>query len=109
MDSSPECESSTPQQPAARVTEYARAQPLGSKKELAKWMGYDSVEEMDDEHDITHELLCEWGNVMSYSHAVRDGYTLTDEQYRIAAMEEQAVLLVQRWLQHVRKMNESSA
>lgn len=90
------------------MVEYANAQPLGSKELLATWMGYDSVEEMDEDRDITHELLCEKFNVISYSHAVRDGYELTDEQYRIAAMEEQTAICLQRWLQHLRIMNERS-
>ena len=71
-------------------------------------MGYDSVEEMDEDHDLTHEAICERLGVRSYSLAVRDGLTLTDEQYRIATMEEQAILCIQRWLQHIRKMDERS-
>lgn len=88
------------------MVEYAKAQPLGNEEELAQWMGYDSVEEMDEDHNLTHEAICEQLGVRSYSLAVRDGLTLNDEQYRIAAMEEQAIIHIQRWLQHMRIMDE---
>jgi hypothetical protein len=76
-----------------------------SQEETAEWMGYDSVEDMNADHDKLHEWLCDVAKMYSYSLAVRDGLPLTDKQKEIAWYEEDAVLHVQRWLQMNRKLN----
>lgn len=68
-------------------------------------MGYEFVQEMDDEHDNLHLTLCVAFHQPSYSMKVKDGAALTPEEEDLARMEEHAVLMVQRWLQHLRKRN----
>lgn len=65
--------------------------------EVAAWLGC-SVEKMNKEHDALHQELC--GAFGVVSQALRDarGETLTVDQKRVAALEETAVLHVQRWL-----------
>ena len=65
--------------------------------EVAAWLGC-SVENMNRDHDALHEELC--GAFGVESQALRDarGETLTVDQKRVAALEETAVLHVQRWL-----------
>jgi hypothetical protein len=73
------------------------------KAELAKWMGYDNVEQMDAEHDGLHYILTQSFNLPSYSLAIANGLELSHEEWMIANYEEDAVLYLQRWLQHIRK------
>ena len=65
--------------------------------EVAEWLGC-SVAQMNKDHDALHEELC--GAFGVESQAIRDarGETLTVDQKRVAALEETAVLHVQRWL-----------
>lgn len=90
------------------VSEWALSHPLGSKQELAEWMGYETVEEMDAEHDSLHLALCVAFRSPSYSIMIANGRPVTPEEETLAKLEEHAVLMVQRWLQHLRKHNEDS-
>lgn len=78
---------------------YAHGHPLDSKEALAQWMGYETVEAMDTDHDRTHEDLSLAFGFPSYSLKVRDGEQLTPDEQSLAHVEEAAVLHVQRWLQ----------
>lgn len=65
--------------------------------EVAAWLGC-SVENMNKEHDALHQELCGAFGVVSQALRDADGEALTDAERRIAGLEEQAVLYVQRWL-----------
>lgn len=69
------------------------------KADMAKWMGCETVEEMDRDHDPLHAELCQWMGSTSYSLLAAQGVQLPDNLRRIAELEECAVLNVQRWLQ----------
>ena len=67
------------------------------QQQMAEWLGC-SVEQMNARHDKLHCWLAEWAGQPSYSMMVADGKALTDEQRHLAAVEEDAVLAVQRYL-----------
>lgn len=81
---------------------YAHGHPLDSKEAMAEWMRYPSVEAMDNDHDDLHEALAGFFAVPSHSLRIRDGEELTENEKHLAAVEETAVLHVQRWLQWLR-------
>lgn len=60
--------------------------------EVAAWMGC-SVGEMNAAHDPMHRSLCAWLGVPSHSLACAAG---DDHDARLAGLEEEAVLHVQR-------------
>jgi hypothetical protein len=66
----------------------------------ARWMGYPNAAAMNRDHDALHRALCAWLGVTS--HAIRDaaGVPLTREEATLAALEEDAVLHVQRFMRH---------
>jgi hypothetical protein len=78
---------------------YANGHPLGSKRALAEWMRYPSVEAMDADHDALHADLSLLLGITSQSLRLAAGETLTSDEQDVAACEEAAVLHVQRWLQ----------
>lgn len=72
-----------------------------TKEETTDWMGYDTVEAMDRDHDGLHRKLADMFGVTSYSMLDAEGHTLTDEQQPLAWAEENAVLHTQRWLRMI--------
>lgn len=80
------------------------------KATTAKWMGYPvgltGIAEMDREHDPLHRRLCEWLGVTSQSMRDAAGEPLSPDQRKLACIEEDAVLHVQRFIQHARNMGE---
>lgn len=72
-----------------------------SKQGTAAWMGYDTVEAMDRDHDPLHRTMAQMFNVQSYSMAVADNEDLPREQQEIAWAEENAVIHTQRWLRMI--------
>lgn len=72
------------------------------KRDMARWMGCSSVEEMDNDHDPLHAELSQWMGATSYSLLDAQGVPLTHEQRRMAELEENAVIAVQRWLQSIK-------
>lgn len=65
----------------------------------ARWMGYETADELNQHHDPLHRALAEWAGVPS--HAMLDADNRPHDG-TLAALEEDAVLRVQRWLQHAR-------
>jgi hypothetical protein len=68
----------------------------------AMWLGYqgaDAVDQMNAEHDPLHRDLCNWLGLTSHSMRMAAGETLTLNERRLAALEEDAVLHVQRFRQ----------
>lgn len=65
---------------------------------IADWMGC-TVEQMNMTHDAAHRQLCEqFGTGDSLSLRMARGEKLTEAEQRIAGLEENAVLAIQRWL-----------
>lgn len=69
------------------------------KREVADWMGYGSVEAMDRDHDATHASLCRWLGIPSYALKQARGEPLNPVEQRLADIEEDAALAVQRLAQ----------
>lgn len=69
-----------------------------SKDETAAWMGYDTIEAMDRDHDNLHMALAGALGVQSYSLAEASGAKLSESEQELAWAEENAVLHVQRWM-----------
>lgn len=65
--------------------------------DIAAWLGC-SVERMNAEHDALHARLSRWTGIPSQSLRIVAGEKLTPEEREIAALEEDAVLYVQRYL-----------
>lgn len=63
----------------------------------ARWMGYPDAAAMNAAHDATHAALCGWLGVPSHSLACAQG---EDHDARLAAIEEDAVLYLQRLMAH---------
>lgn len=70
---------------------------------VARWMGYDSAEEMNLDHDTLHQMVARQFNVYSFALAKSRGGTLDAEQEFLAALEEDAILHLQRYLTHARR------
>lgn len=69
------------------------------QRETAALLGYgDDVDAMNADHDPLHRALCRWLGVTS--HAMRDaaGEQMTPEEHTLAALEEDAVLKVQKFM-----------
>lgn len=70
------------------------------QQEMANWLGASDVKEMNAFHDNLHEALAEWLAIPSY--ALMPEETKPQE---LAALEEVAVLHLQRFIHHVHKNN----
>jgi hypothetical protein len=75
------------------------------KRDMARWMGCSSVEQMDDDHDPLHAELSQWMGATSYSLLLAQGVELPPKLRRLAELEENAVIAVQRWLQALKNEN----
>lgn len=64
---------------------------------MAEWMGYPSAEAMNHYHDDWHRVLCRWMDTTSLALKVASGEPITPEQSRLAELEENAVLHLQRF------------
>lgn len=64
--------------------------------DMAEWMGCASVAEMNAAHDGIHSALCAWLGIESLALKQGRGERLTRHEQRLADIEEQAVLCVQR-------------
>jgi hypothetical protein len=89
------------------MVEFASGHPVGDKAALADWMGYETVEQMDADHDPLHRLLAERLDAPSYSAKVAAGERMTPQEDDLARMEEAAVLHVQRWLRHLKNYGQA--
>ncbi len=69
-----------------------------NKEETRKFMGYQSIDSMDRDHDPLHREMADHFGVTSWSMADAVGIPLTPEQQTLAWAEENAVLHTQRWL-----------
>lgn len=68
-----------------------------TQAETARRLGYgEDVEAMNADHDPLHAALCRWLGVPSFALAAGRGEQLSPEQHELAALEEDAVLMVQR-------------
>lgn len=65
--------------------------------ETARWMGYPDATAMNAAHDPLHAALCGWLGVPSHSLACARGEAFDET---LAAVEESAVLHVQRLMAH---------
>lgn len=73
------------------------------KATTAAWMGYgEDIAGMDREHDFWHRSLAKWLGLPSYSMRVAAGEDLNHDQRVLAGLEEDAVLMLQRYVQHRR-------
>lgn len=76
------------------------------KATTAKWMGYPQglagIAAMDRDHDPLHERLCDWLGIPSTSMKIARGGAVTGAEQRLAGYEEDAVLYLQRFIQHAR-------
>lgn len=73
------------------------------KREMADWMECGSVETMDAVHDRVHEAMCAWIGVPSYAMKQARGEPLSPTEQRLADMEEDAALAVQRFIHNCGK------
>jgi hypothetical protein len=64
--------------------------------EMARWLGHESVDAMNAAHDPLHHALCAWLGIESQSLRQSAGEELTNEELTQAAIEENAVLWVQK-------------
>jgi hypothetical protein len=76
---------------------------MSTQAETAAWMGYETIDEMNAEHDPIHRALCGWLGLPSNSMRAAVGETLQGEDAALAAYEEDAVLHVQRFQQMARR------
>ena len=66
--------------------------------DTAQRLGYgDDVEAMNRDHDPLHRALCAWLGVPSLAMRMAAGLDLTEAEAALAALEEDAVLAVQRF------------
>lgn len=70
---------------------------------IARWMGYDSAEEMNQEHDELHKGISAYFELPSYALSKARGTKLNEAQAFLAALEEDAILHLQRYLTHARR------
>lgn len=74
------------------------------QEEMAKLLGYDSVDAMNSEHDPLHARVELVFGQKSWALAAAAGQKLTPDQQELATMEEVAVLCLQRYLQRSRNV-----
>lgn len=73
------------------------------KATTAQWMGYgQDIAEMDRCHDWWHKALAKWLGLPSFSMRVAAGEDLSHDERVLAGLEEDAVLMLQRYVQHRR-------
>lgn len=72
------------------------------QSEMAEWMGC-SVEEMNLAHDQLHRMLAELSGYTSYAMRQADGLPIAPDEQKLADLEEEAVLHLQRYLHHAEK------
>jgi len=80
--------------------------PLNADKaQTAAWMGYPpglkGIVAMDEHHDPLHADLAAWLGIPSFSLRIASGEDLSGPERLLAGLEEDAVLMLQRYLQHV--------
>lgn len=84
--------------------------PNADKATTAAWMGYPpglaGIAQMDAAHDSLHASLCDWLGIRSTSLMIARGEPVTGDQQRLAGHEEDAVLHVQKFIQHARNLGE---
>lgn len=68
--------------------------------EMAKWAGYPDARSLNRDHDPLHLAVCDWLGVTSHSMRAADGEPLTRDERLLAAFEEEAVLMLQRFMRH---------
>lgn len=75
------------------------------KAQTAAWMGYPpglaGIVAMDARHDPLHADLARWVGIPSFSLRIASGEALSGPERLLAGLEEDAVLMLQRYLQHV--------
>lgn len=75
------------------------------KATTAAWMGYPpglaGIVAMDEHHDPLHEGLALWSGIPSFSLRIASGEALSGPERLLAGLEEDVVLMLQRYLQHV--------
>lgn len=64
--------------------------------DMAEWIGCATVAELNAMHDPLHAALCAWLGIESLALKQGRGERLTRHEQRLADIEEQAVLCVQR-------------
>lgn len=72
-----------------------------NKEKTAKWMGYDTVEAMDRDHDPLHTAIAAIFGVTSHSMRVARGEKVNHDDWTLGNYEEEAVLNLQRWLRKI--------
>lgn len=76
------------------------------KATTAAWSGYPAglkgIVALDAEHDNWHRALAEWLGLPSHSMRIADGKAVSGPQQRLAGLEEDAVLNLARYVQHMR-------
>ena len=75
-----------------------------SKEDTVKWLGHDSIVEMEAYRATLQKQLCDMFGVHSYSTDLKGGRPLDGEKVTLANQEEDAILYVQRWLNRYRKI-----
>jgi hypothetical protein len=84
-----------------RSSELAAVRTFDQRQDAtAEWMGYPDAAAMNRDHDTLHAELCRWLGVTSHSMRLASGATLTPEESTLAALEEDAVLHLQRFMRH---------
>lgn len=77
------------------------------KATTAAWMGYPpglaGIAAMDRLHDSIHRELAATFGLPSLSMRVAEGQRLDGPDQILAGIEEDAALMVQRWVQHMRR------
>ena len=81
------------------MTAYANGHPIEDIDALVQWMGYEDEDEMHNDHETIHELLCEGLGIKSYARAIQDGEDVGEVGEYLALLEEAAVIHAQRLLQ----------
>lgn len=66
----------------------------------ARWMGYPDADAMSRDHDALHLALSRFLGIRSQALRQARGESLSREEQAIANLEEDAVMHVQRWMQH---------
>lgn len=77
--------------------ELTYADIADEQREIAAWVGC-SVEQLNRDHDALHARLASWTALPSQSLRIAAGEALTPDEHRLAALEEDAVLHLQRYL-----------
>jgi len=81
------------------------------KATTAAWMGYPpglaGIVAMDARHDPLHADLARWVGIPSFSLRIASGEALSGPGQRLAGLEEDVVLMLQRYLQHMAVYNET--